>query len=63
MNTASRNGTGGRVYGGDHKLIHCQDGTRATIGAARRLEHGVWRHPGSNGAVAHALVPPGGPVV
>lgn len=29
----TRNGTDGRVYGGDPNLIHIADGTRATMGA------------------------------
>lgn len=41
--TISRNGTDGRVYGGDCNLIHVADGNRETVGAmvADFLDHNM----------------------
>lgn len=39
----TRNGTDGRVYGGDCNLVHIQDGQRAYVGqdAARYMAHRI----------------------
>lgn len=62
--TISRNGTDGRVYGGDCELVHCADGSRADVGAAIaaaldfRMRHdAAMRGAGLQVAAAHPLCP------